>query len=229
MKTLTRSSIKPCVLLAMAALSGYSGLSLTQATQPVTPTERMTYRNNQVYLQIKTPGYKLLGGQYDTYARSITSGQDPEGRNNPPQTYDVSGHDGSISFNVGRKGSEQVADWFSSHLGASSNTFGDSPGKLNFAFAGNLALAIQGPGLNPDTPVLLPDIFFAQGRKVLANNWWFGGLQCKRAPGFIDQASCRSSSHPSITFTFVRGYTDMGPHGKPLANASEEVYLYIQP
>lgn len=228
MKTFTRSNIRTCLLLAIAAMSAYSGLSLAQETTATLPSERMTYRNNEVHLLVLSPGYTLMGGTYDTFARSITSGQDPQDKNKPPQTYDISGHDGTLSFSVGRKGSEQVADWFSHRLATYNNTFGKNPDKLNFAFAGNLALAIQGPGLNPDTPVRFPDIVFAQGRKVLANNWWFGGLYCTRVLGVLDKLVCPSNTHPSMTFTFVRGFIEERPDaGVILSNASNEVYVYI--
>jgi len=230
MKTFTRGNIKTCLLFAIAAACAHSGLSLAQATDATTPGERMTYRNNEVHLQIVTPGYTLMGGTYETYARSITSGQDPQDRNKPPQTYDISGHDGTISFSVGRKGSEHVADWFSERLANYNNTFGKHPGKLNFAFAGNLALAIQGPGLSPESPVGLLDIVFAQGRTVLANNWWFGGLHCRRATGVLDKVTCPSNTHPSMTFTFVRGFMEERPDdGLIVGNASNEIYLYITP
>jgi len=224
MKTLIRRKIKTSLLLSLIVASTCSGSSLAQDAATVPPTERMTYRDNYVYLVIKTDDYKLQGGSYVTSDRSITSGQDPDGKNDPPNTYYVRAHDGAIGFSVGRKGSTQVADWFSSKLRPNNNTFNSHPDKLNFAFVGNLSLSIAGPGLKPNVPVNFPDIYLAQGHSGSTNNWWFGGPGCTTAFGpMTDQVTCRSSNYPSMTFTFLRGN-----NGGILHNAPDEVLVYIK-
>ncbi|HEY9132027.1 MAG TPA: hypothetical protein VIM98_09750 [Dyella sp.] len=224
MNSLPRCKTKASLLLALMAISTYSGLSLAQDTDVTAPTERMTYRDNYVYLQVKSGDYKLLSGTYETKDRSITSGQDPNGKNDPPHSYDVRGHDGAIGFSVGRKGSSSVADWFNRLAGGNRNTYGKSPDSLNFAFTGDLKLSIQGPGLNPNEPVVLPDIVLAQGKKMAANLWWFGGPNCTNVGNAnVDKATCRSSNYPSMKFTFVRGQVDFWNN-----NASDEVYVYIE-
>lgn len=222
MKTLTQCKIKTSLILAIVATSAYSSVLLAQDMNADTPVERMSYHDNTVSFVIKSPGYTLLGGNYVTSGQIITSGQDPDNKNRPPQTYDVAGYDGSVTFDVGRKGSEKVANWFSNQVGANNNTFGHDPSKLNFAFSGTLTLSIQGPGLKPDIPVILEQIFLAQGHSGASNNWWFGGIACTRV-AVADQVNCRSANYPTMTFSFVRG---KGQHG---FNAVDEVDVYITP
>jgi hypothetical protein len=182
----------------------------------------MSYHDNTVRLNFQSPGYTLLGGSYNTTDQSISGGQDPDRKNNPPQSYDVSGG-GKINFSVGRNGSERVADWFATRVGGNLNTFGKNPSKLNFAFQGELTLSIEGPGLDPDKPVVLPDIFLAQGHSSTSNNWWFGGLGCmKIIKKDTNAVTCKSNNYPSMSFTFVRG-----DKGEGRRTPVDEVYVYI--
>lgn len=219
MKTLTQCKIKTSLVLVFTLASVYSGVLLAQEMDDGAPTTRMKYQSNTVTLRIKSPAYTLLGGSYVTKDQSISSGQDPRERNTPPQSYDVSGS-GEITFSVGRHGSGRVANWFSSLVGGSHNTFGNDPDKLNFAFDGDLSLLIDGPGLSPNHPVFLPDIFLAQGHTYASNNWWFGGLGCTRF-ATLDQVTCRSANYPTMTFIFVRGRGQFG------LNPVDDVDLYI--
>ncbi|HEY9132954.1 MAG TPA: hypothetical protein VIM98_14475 [Dyella sp.] len=224
MKTLTRCKIKTSLFLTLLATSAYSGLSLAQDTDPATPVTRMSYHDNAVKLVIQSSGYTLLGGSYETMNQRISSGQDPDGKNSPPQRYDVTGHEGRISFEVGRKGSEQVAEWFAKRVGGNLNTFGKNPDRLNFAFQGDLSLSIEGPGLDPDKPVVLPNIFLAQGHSGSTNNWWFGGQTCMKVIEFdSNKVQCTSTSYPSMTFTFIRGDINASKR-TPI----DEVYVYIK-
>jgi len=224
MKTLTRCKIKTALLLVLTVTSAYSGLSLAQEVDTESPNTLMTYHDNAVKLKIQTAGYTLMGGSYKTSDQSITHGQDPAGKNRPGQTYDVSGSEGRTDFIVGRKGSSQVAVWFSDKIGASHNTFGHDPGELNFAFLGELTLMIEGPDLNPDYPVTFQGIALAQGHSGATNNWWFGGRHCAGFYGAItNKVECYTPNYPSMKFTFVRGKIDM-LNSTPV----DEVYIYIE-
>jgi hypothetical protein len=232
MKTLTQCKIKTSLFLAFAVASTHGGLVLAQeATTEATttwmsstgsPTTRMSYHDNAVKMVMKNSGYSILGGTYTTSDQSISGGQDPNHKNNPPQTYDVSG-DGKISFSVGRNGSEAVANWFASRAGGNLNTFGKNPGKLNFAFQGDLTLSIQGAGLSPDQPVVFKDIFLAQGHSGSTNNWWFGGFNCMKTAGnSTNEVVCKSANYPAMKFTFTRGdYTPLN------RTPVDQVYVYI--
>ena len=207
METLTRRSIKTSLLLTMVAASACSGLSLAQETNPMAPTQRMTYRDHRVHLVIKTPGYTLLGGSFETSESSITGGEDPEGRNDPPQQYDISGYDGSITFSVGKKASWQVGAWFNQWVGME-NTFATDAHYLNFAFGGTLSLYIKGPGIDPKRPVVFRSIYLANGPGLVPNDWWFGGPDCHNWSVFIDgehTIRCPSTTYPPTSFNFKRG------------------------
>lgn len=224
MKTLTQCKFKTTLLLALAVTSTYGGLSLAQDADTEAPITRMTYHDNAVKLKIQTAGYTLLGGSYKTSDQSISGGQDPAGKNYPGQTYDVSGSEGRTDFIVGRNGSKRVAEWFSGHIGASHNTFGHDPDKLNFAFLGDLTLSIQGPDLDPKEPVTFRDIALAQGHSGATNNWWFGGRHCALSDkANADEVVCYSVNYPLMKFTFARGNID-NFHSTPV----DEVYIYIE-
>jgi hypothetical protein len=220
----TRYTVKTSLFFALVTAAASSGVVLAQNESVVTPpTQLMKYHDNTVNLKIQTRGYRLLSGTYTTSDQRISGGQDPDGKNKPGQTYDVSGG-GSINFSVGRKGSKAVADWFSAEVGGNNNTFGKNPGELNFAFAGNLNLSIEGDGLNPDQPVSFSDIFLAQGHSASSNNWWFGGYLCTKV---IEQDTnkviCDSANYPSMKFTFTRGNIDKNVH-----TPVDEVFVDIE-
>lgn len=231
MKMPMRCTVKTSLLFALITTATYSSMSLAQdmsatngpaslaqGIDPAAPTERMSYHDNYVYFTVKTSGYTLQGGTYKTTDRSITSGQDPDGKNDPPHSYEMNPHEGSFGFTVGRKGSGQVASWFSSFVGPNNNTFGHNPDDLNFAFRGNLSLTIEGSGLDRG-PVNFPDIFIAQG-KAVGNNWWFGGTRCTTQKSG-NRVECQSDNYPSKKFVFQRG-------GEGNNNTANDVFVYIE-
>ena len=209
MKTLTRYRVNTTLLLIIAAAPTWSGALLAQETKTTVPVQPMTYRDHTVHVVITTPGYKLLGGSYETMDRSITSGQDPEGRNDPPQQYDVSGYDGSISFSAGKQASRQVGTWFNQRVGITENTFATDAYHLNFALGGTLSLYIQGPGIDPNRPVVFKNIYVANGPGLVPNDWWFGGPDCHNWSMFLEgehTIRCRPTTYPATpTFDFKRG------------------------
>jgi hypothetical protein len=88
-----------------------------------------------------------------------------------------------LVFSVGRKGSSDVAGWWSVRVQPDQNTFGSYPGELNFAFGGKLYFTIFIDGAS-DT-LVVNDIFMAQGHSGSSNNWWIGGPKCQRTGSVI--------------------------------------------
>lgn len=139
----------------------------------------MSYHDNNVTLQ-GSGGIQITSGTFEVKELSITSGQDPDGRNYVGQVHTLtSGH---FTFEVGRSGSGAVASWFNARLSGYNDdsvngdrtTFDHTAGDLNFAFIGDMTLSLTGPGFTQGITVNFPDVAFAQGKSGLSNNWWFG-------------------------------------------------------
>lgn len=139
----------------------------------------MTYRDNAVTMQ-GSGGIQITSGTFTVKELSITSGQDPDGRNYIGKVHSLSS--GKFTFEVGRSGSASVASWLNSRLsGYNDNsvngdrtTFDHTAGDLNFAFIGDLRLSLTAPNFPQGITVTFPDATFAQGKSGLSNNWWFG-------------------------------------------------------
>ncbi|KAH6869381.1 hypothetical protein BKA70DRAFT_1242428 [Coprinopsis sp. MPI-PUGE-AT-0042] len=140
----------------------------------------MKYHENDVYFSYASKpedDYSIQGGSLVVGDLSITSGQDPQGKN---RIGDVKIWElGRLRFTVGRKGSDTVAKWFKDRIPSKRNTFNSGPGELNFAFQGKYRFGAFGPGL----PALggafeVRSVIFAQGHTLGSNNWWFGGSDC---------------------------------------------------
>lgn len=142
----------------------------------------MIYRDNQVHFGSNDrnsylAGCKIVSGTYTVNEFCVTGGQDPDGNIYAGATVQC-GSDGIFTFRVGRHGSAEVANWFSSRIPASHNTFNQTPGLLNFAFIGELELTLTGGPLGYETRTFsFSDVALAQGHSGLSNNWWFGGKQ----------------------------------------------------
>jgi hypothetical protein len=85
-------------------------------------------------------------------------------------------HYTNLVFSVGRKGSSDVADWWSARVPEKKNSFGHYPDGLNFAFGGKLSFNIVVDGV-PDT-LVINNFFMGQGHAGFSNNWWIGGPTC---------------------------------------------------
>lgn len=168
----------------------------------------MTYRDNTVELPVTASSYKLISGTYVIKSYSVTSGQDPDGyiRSGTSKTW--AGNSSSITFKVGRSGSESVAKWFSNNIKANQNTFNHDPGDLNFAFLGTMTLTLSGGvlGSNQDT-YTINDVALAQGHSGGRNNWWFGGKNCVYQSNDNNVVRCTGTSGAgyTVTFDFRRG------------------------
>ena len=163
----------------------------------------MTYRENVVRF-IAANGITISGGTFTVTGLCITSGQDPNAQNYVGQNHIL--NDGEISFNVGRKGSAEVATWFNDRFSGYNNpsvngdrtTFDHTADNLNFAFLGDLLLSLvleSGSTLE----VMFPGVGIAQGSTTFSNNWWFGQLEGQHT---------RDSDGPSTVLT--AGYTTDG-------------------
>jgi hypothetical protein len=164
----------------------------------------MTYRDNDVFLPLNG-GYSLISGTYTLNSFSITNGQDPDGHIYVGLKAAIDSN-GKMSFSIGRKGSESVANWFNDRISASQNTFNHTAGELNFAFIGTLELTIKGNilGSHQQNFTFL-NVAIAQGHSGTSNNWWFGGQNCSYIQN--DQVTCKgaNSKGAEVSFVFLRG------------------------
>ena len=109
-----------------------------------------------------------------------------------------------MTFSLGRKGSSEVASWWSEFVDPQENTFGHNPDELNFALDG--VLRLKGHFSNKDDTWTIQNAFFGQGNSGSSNNWWFGGPLCTKISSG-DQVSCYATdtSDQQWLITFSRG------------------------
>ncbi|EMF0203402.1 hypothetical protein NXK88_002670 [Enterococcus hirae] len=129
---------------------------------------KLNYCNNGVY------GPLFYSATFTLNQFCVTPNQDPEGCIGSliGKTQTTDNHN-SFNFRCGRKGSNQVGNWFNAQtFNGLSSTFGYPAGKLNFAVKGQLCLKIfyQHGGFKK---IVFDNVLFAQGNAV-RNYWWFG-------------------------------------------------------
>ncbi|TRX48382.1 hypothetical protein FNH22_29130 [Fulvivirga sp. M361] len=164
----------------------------------------MTYRDNDVYFSMSKE-YLLIRGVYTVTDFSVTEGQDPDRNIYVGLKVSCSDSD-KMSFRIGRKGSESVAQWFNDKVPASQNTFNHSAGKLNFAFLGTLELTIRGGILgNRQETFTFLNVALAQGKSGTSNNWWFGGSNGSYAQSNSVIYSGTNAKGSAVSFVFQRG------------------------
>lgn len=138
----------------------------------------MKYHDNQVrlYTNYMDEGnerrWDLENGAFKISTLSVIDGQDPDGLNTIDQVKTWTMNDGHITFRVGRKGSDTVAESWKESIKSSENTFNDNPKDLNFAFIGEMRLY-----MNNNTHqyrFILPDVGLARGHARDNSVWWFG-------------------------------------------------------
>ena len=160
----------------------------------------MTYRKNTVMLT-SAKGLTIMSGSFVVNELCITSGQDPDGKNQPGQTHVL--QNGVFSFEVGRSGSTTVADWFNAKFSGYNDpsidgdrtTFDHTAKKLNFAFVGDLSIIVSSSDSSEELSVTFPGVAFAQGSTGISNNWWFAQLSGQHT---------RDSDGPDVLLTFGR-------------------------
>uniref|UniRef100_A0A7S3Z7B8 Phosphatidylinositol-specific phospholipase C X domain-containing protein n=1 Tax=Lotharella globosa TaxID=91324 RepID=A0A7S3Z7B8_9EUKA len=164
----------------------------------------MKYRDNDVELQ--PSGFTVESAEYEITEFKVTNGQDPDNEIRAGRKYTLS--DGKFRFRVGRKGSEDVANWFNERIGGQHSTFGHDAGKLNFAFIGTLTVTLaEDKGVRRQMFVF-KDIAFAQGHTGTANNWWFGqkGAERGESNAILGVPDATESLTPATSiFKFRRG------------------------
>ena len=128
-----------------------------------------TSTRSRLALKIKNPP-NFTSGSYTVKDSCITDGEDPRDKTRKDEkqlTPDKNGW-AELAWDLGRSASGTVADWFNRRFLSSENTFGHGAGELNFAFQGTLKLVFDS-----NITMYFDDVYFAQGRSALANNWWF--------------------------------------------------------
>lgn len=168
----------------------------------------MEYHDNIVKLSL-SGGYSITNGSYTLESFSVTGGQDPDGEIHSGLVASF-GDNGEMSFRVGRKGSDEVANWFNNQIPASQTTFNHTADKLNFAFLGTLEMTITGGILGSgQATVTFAKVALAQGHSGASNNWWFGGQNCTYIQN--NQVSCQgvNAKGAPVLFVFLRGGNDV--------------------
>lgn len=181
-----------CVLLAISVLC----CTVSASALEITPY--MTYRENTVVLS-SAADINIVSGTFTVTDLRITSGQDPSSLNYVGQVHTL--ENGQFTFEVGRSGSVDVAEWFNSKFsGYNDNsvngdrtTFDQTAEKLNFAFLGDLGLTVTMASCPQGLTVTFPGVVFAQGSTLFSNNWWFGQLSGQHT---------RDSDGPCTTLAF---------------------------
>lgn len=177
----------------------------------------MKYHDNDVYFQMNGD-YSLVGGSYTINSHDITSGQDPDKKIQDGTVYKF-GSDGKLTFTVGRKGSDDVADWFNNQIPANQTTFNHGADKLNFALIGTLVITLTGSSLgDKQGSFTFENIGLAQGHAGASNNWWFGGTNCTYTPPTQVIAKGKDDQGNDITFLFLRGDNDVNVISTTVAN-----------
>lgn len=181
-----------------------------------------TYRDNRVSFTLSRftssilgpkveprSGYSLNSGSFTVESFFVTSGQDQDGHIRAGLKKDLDSN-GSMTFSIGRKGSEDTANWFNMNIPKWQTTFNKKAGNLNFALLGTLMLELTGPILvsGQDT-YTFSNIAIAQGHTGASNNWWFGGQSCAQSSAYIggNRVACKgvNSSGSEVIFEFFRG------------------------
>ena len=165
----------------------------------------MEYRDNKIKIINGTSTYIFHTLTYEITDFSVTSGQDPDNkiRIGLINDFTLSRWYGSTTFQVGRKKSSDVADWFMDKIPEYRNIYNNYPGELNFAFIGKLTLVVssgKGKLINEGT-LTFENVAIAQGSNFYSNNWWFGGEHCAYTNGH--EVICRGLSEKGDTVVAV--------------------------
>jgi hypothetical protein len=160
-----------------------------------------TYRSNKVTM--KSDAVNFISGSYQITDFKITSGQDSDNHIFSGKTDSFTRSNPTMTYSIGRKGTSDVADWFTARISSSQNTFNHDPGKLNFAFIGTLTFKILIDGIS--STYIFENIALAQGHKSSSNNWWFGGKKCSNIGSNTVRCNGVSSVGWGVTMEFKRG------------------------
>lgn len=166
----------------------------------------MTYHDNDVTFSVASNN--LVSGTFTVNSFSVTSGQDPDNKIHAGLVVNCKS-DGKFTFSVGRKGSSDVANWFSKNIPASRTTFNHDPDDLNFAMIGTLTLNFSN-GIN----CTFYNVAIAQGHSGASNNWWFGGEQAMNNGSNTVICGASSNQQNNVPLVqFQRGGNDVSTVG----------------
>lgn len=188
----------------------------------------MIYRDNEVKFRIfgehnptHQSVYSIGDGHFTVKAFCVSPGQDPEGKLSA-KAYPIT--NGSLTFSLGRHGTEYTANWFNYRIDTEHSTFGHKAGVLNFAMIGTLELELKNSEANTTTTYTFSNIALAQGHTGGRNNWWFGSRDGKDASAELTQITCTGvdPSKNSYDFIFKRGGA-----GAPRAQDVNEVEITV--
>lgn len=195
-----------------------SALMLASSVAAADVSTYMTYRSNSVVLS-SAEGISITNGTFTVNDLSITQGQDPNNYNYVGQIHTL--QNGAFTFQVGRSGSESVANWFNSKFSGYNDpsvngdrtTFDHTAEELNFAFVGDLNLTVTTADYPQGLNVVFPDVTFAQGSTWFSNNWWFGqliGQHTRDSDGPNTVLAIGSTSAGNTVYaSFLRGDNDV--------------------
>ena len=146
----------------------------------------MKYHDNN--LQVTTESYEhhfyISSASYLIDDYLIREGQDPDGKIYQGLTVNSEGFENELTFKVGRKGADYVANWFNEHLEDNGTHKGSNnfPNKLNFAFIGQFKVTLFGDAIGyTATTYYIDDFVIGQGKSRFQNNdWWIGGKNCSK-------------------------------------------------
>lgn len=189
----------------------------------------MIYHNNEVFFTSKLnpliETYSFAGGSYTIKQFKVTDGQDPKNHIAIGQKREFS-PDGKIFFELGRKGSKEVAAWFNERIPADHTTFNHDAGKLNFAFIGTLELIYTHTTVDMEEEKItftFEGVALAQGHAGVENNWWFGGQNCRyfQTPNLLncEQVLCVGSADGALAGTAIM----TAARGRAMGNISNKV------
>ena len=129
----------------------------------------MTYRDIQVNFTTQQSGAHIISLRFTIMDYAITNRQDPDGKIQKGQVCSWFNEEGkgNFTFQVDRKKSLSIANFWKNNFAASKSTFGHHPDKLNFAFYGTLDINMNG------SMYRIEKFGLAQGQAAgVLNNWW---------------------------------------------------------
>lgn len=164
-------------------------------------------QNNKISFIISTRAnanerqYLLMNGEFHIKDHKITTSQSNDIKNDDTLHCDKNGE---FNFRIGRKPSEDVANWFNEKCNPNTNaTFGHPVKKLNFAMNGTLRLKIsQINSVNEEFEIEFNDIVIAQG---VGNNWCLGGENCVHISNDTILSKGSTKNQNNFRFTFLSG------------------------
>ena len=172
-------------------------------TEEISP--QATYRNNKINFKVNHPEtpWRVDRCRFTLEDLSITDGQDPEGRIERGQERTWFGHSGHFNFDVGRKGSSTVANWWKANFKPDESTVDRYPEKLNFAFRGPLEIEVTEGGVTRTYQI--STVGLGQGHSGTTNNWWIAAKGATLKLG--NKITCEgvAADGEKLYFTFLRG------------------------